>query len=740
MPINHRKHSNAPDVGDAASVLISDWNAALIGTGGLEGLPLIRLSAHPDGMDFATSAAQVRAALGVYSQDEVDGIIAANPGPPGPQGDVGPAGPPGVTAGSFDYRFNNTPTPPPAEGNVRFNQTAYASVTTVWMHRIDNAGSDQRTILLLRQPGDRMRIEDRDNADVYATYDLIADPVDSGSYVTFAVQFRATAGTLPQGLISIYLGGASAGIPQSTIDAKGDLLVGSAPDAVTRLGIGADFTMLRADAAQPLGLAWVPPGTVRATLDVFSKAEVQGGVALTALTLGNVKPLFGMLADGSAATPLIHRGADDVTRVGDGVRAVDVGTSVLSLGNNTAVFGRLADGSTHTPLIVRGPDNYTYVGDGVHLNFLNGDVYVQGNLNVTGTITPAPTVADNAITNAKLRDSTANSVIGRSISTAGDPADIVSSGDGVVLRRTGSTLGFGTLDLANANTFTGVLPIARGGTASVVNLAIGLIPGGRITLGSQFGSVVLYNPTVHGMISLLSGGDWKVFNMAALSLGLDLSGMSANSQHDIFLYDNAGTLTLVSNQWTNATTRQTAISQVDGIWVQTSNTARRYLGTVRANATPTFEDTEAHRYVWNAYNRIPLAMKVLEGTNSWTYTTTAFRQANGLAANALDFVIGLTGDMVEAEVHALFAATAANIAVASGIGLDSTTGNWTSIYGAVSPAANVLAVSRTVYRGAPSIGRHLLNWLEYGNTGVTFYGDNNAPTSQQSGISGWLLG
>lgn len=52
-------------------------------------------------------------------------------------------------------------------------------------------------------------------------------------------------------------------------------------------------------------------------------------------------------------------------------------------------------------------------------------------------------IADNAITNAKIRDASGLSVIGRSANSVGDPADISASTADSVLRRSGSTLGFG---------------------------------------------------------------------------------------------------------------------------------------------------------------------------------------------------------------------------------------------------------------------------------------------------------
>lgn len=59
-------------------------------------------------------------------------------------------------------------------------------------------------------------------------------------------------------------------------------------------------------------------------------------------------------------------------------------------------------------------------------------------------------IASNGITNAFLRDSVALSVIGRSVNSTGDPADIsAAAGGSGVLRESGSTLGFATLVTAN---------------------------------------------------------------------------------------------------------------------------------------------------------------------------------------------------------------------------------------------------------------------------------------------------
>lgn len=70
-----------------------------------------------------------------------------------------------------------------------------------------------------------------------------------------------------------------------------------------------------------------------------------------------------------------------------------------------------------------------------------GDITVSS----TGTVW---TIDANVVSNTKLRDSAALSVIGRSANSTGDPADIAAGTDGHVLRRSGTSLGFGTIATA----------------------------------------------------------------------------------------------------------------------------------------------------------------------------------------------------------------------------------------------------------------------------------------------------
>lgn len=103
---------------------------------------------------------------------------------------------------------------------------------------------------------------------------------------------------------------------------------------------------------------------------------------------------------------------------------------------------------------------------------------------LTGTY-PNPTIAADAVTDSKLRDSAGLSVIGRSANTTGNPADLVAGADGDVLRRSGTAVGFGAIpessvtglaaDLAakadKSTTFTGTAPITVAGDNSPHDLS-----------------------------------------------------------------------------------------------------------------------------------------------------------------------------------------------------------------------------------------------------------------------------
>jgi len=71
----------------------------------------------------------------------------------------------------------------------------------------------------------------------------------------------------------------SAGIPASTVDAKGDLIVGTANDTVARRSVGTDGQALLADSAQTTGVAWGAPAPAAHN---HAASEVTSGTLATA--------------------------------------------------------------------------------------------------------------------------------------------------------------------------------------------------------------------------------------------------------------------------------------------------------------------------------------------------------------------------------------------------------------------------------------------------------------------------
>ena len=80
---------------------------------------------------------------------------------------------------------------------------------------------------------------------------------DGNALVTGALMFNSTANEMKVWNGSAWqLVDTASGISPSLIDAKGDLLAGTANDTVNRLAVGADGFVLTADAAEATGLKW----------------------------------------------------------------------------------------------------------------------------------------------------------------------------------------------------------------------------------------------------------------------------------------------------------------------------------------------------------------------------------------------------------------------------------------------------------------------------------------------------
>ena len=239
---------------------------------------------------------------------------------------------------------------------------------------------------------------------------------------------------------------------------------------------------------------------------------------------------------------------------------------------------------------------------------------------------------------------------------------------------------------------------------------------------------VFFTPHSGNRVSLyVPGYGWRVYYFSELTL--DISAVATDTNLDIWLYDNAGTLTLAYTAWSNDTLRATALQRQDGVWCKAGALNYRYLGTVRTSGAGVTCDTKGARFVWNAYNRVARSLYVHDSTISWTYGVRTLRSWNNSDTNRVKFVLGLDIDLVELS-FAGFSSLASAADRAISLGLDSNSVSATDCFKA---SSNITLIFQMIarYLGYPGIGYHYLQLLECGGSGVnaTFYGVYNSGTA-----------
>ena len=292
---------------------------------------------------------------------------------------------------------------------------------------------------------------------------------------------------------------------------------------------------------------------------------------------------------------------------------------------------------------------------------------------------------------------------------------------------------------------SGTLPMSgtwhAGLVTSICDGRLTLTTATPVTTADVTAATTIYlTPYKGNKISLYDGSSlWKVYSFTELSIAVPAT---TDTMYDVFVYDNAGTPTLELTAWTNDTTRATALTTQNGVLVKTGATTRHYVGSFRTTGVSgQTEDSDTKRYVWNYYNRVTRRLRVIESTNSWTYSTAAFRQANAAAGNQVDVVIGYAEDVLDV-VAVGFATNSLTTtrSVTSGIGVGSTTVN-SAITSPAGAASTSFGGTIAVYKAVPAVGRQYYSWLERGDGAdtQTWYGDNGG-TELQAGIHGSVLG
>lgn len=273
-------------------------------------------------------------------------------------------------------------------------------------------------------------------------------------------------------------------------------------------------------------------------------------------------------------------------------------------------------------------------------------------------------------------------------------------------------------------------------------------------------TTLFYTPYLHQFVPLYDG---TRFNMR--DTGGELSNITSNSatgsagpavvannsNYDLFVWDNAGTVTFTRGPlWSSDTARgsgagTTQLSRVNGVWLNTvaitngpAASRGTYVCTVRSNGTATLDmsfggtaagGTAGLLNVWNYYNRVNTRCGSVDSTASWNYTSSTVRSANNSTGNRCSYVSGLAEETYQARYSALMTFTAAAAARGIvGVGLDVT-----STYDYIWQGTNNLNVAYDVTARAEgwygaNIGFHFIQAVERGDNtnALTFTGSSTA--------------
>lgn len=236
--------------------------------------------------------------------------------------------------------------------------------------------------------------------------------------------------------------------------------------------------------------------------------------------------------------------------------------------------------------------------------------------------------------------------------------------------------------------------------------------------------IALYNTTE---------GVWEIHESTEVSLST--SGFTAARPHDIFAYDNSGTLTLESVAWSTNTARSTALTKQNGVYVKSGNAARRYVGSVYVDGSKFIYIGTYNHYIWNYYNRVLWSKFVREGTNNWNYNSSAWRALNNSTTNAVNIMQGVQEDYVIIESNAV-AFLHKNEACMVGIGIDSTTVDSATLRTSSSGGGDGDGWYNTeALRNQRQEGFRTYYALERSDgNNITFYSNNNTNVGAWSGI------
>ena len=223
-------------------------------------------------------------------------------------------------------------------------------------------------------------------------------------------------------------------------------------------------------------------------------------------------------------------------------------------------------------------------------------------------------------------------------------------------------------------------------------------------------TAVYYRPDKGDLIPIPNGSNFAVKSFSELTLAL-VSNHVANAIYDVFVFDDGGTLRLVTGTaWNTATAGSgargtgagtTELTRLKGLLVNKNQMTVRngattytmaamsglYVGTLymdESNGQITCHVTAGQNRkwgVWNAYNKRQLQISASDSTTSWDTPGTSFRQSRGQTGNKVTVLTGISDSDIDIifSQHVRIGTTIAELSCDIAIGINSTSSGSGSI-------------------------------------------------------------
>ena len=353
---------------------------------------------------------------------------------------------------------------------------------------------------------------------------------------TVTKDFRVKAGLVVEGSTATVAGKNI--ITAGTIDAKGDLLVGSADDAVARLGIGTNGQVLTANSSATYGVEWSAPAAVGvfdtsitfegATADAYETTlTVVDPTADRTITLPNVTGTVITTGDtGTVSATMLA--SDSVTTV----KITDANVTEAKLASNSVTNAKIADSAVDTAEIAASAVTTAKIAD---LNITTGKL------------------ADGAVTTAKITDAnvTAAKLAADSVETAKIVDQAVTSAkianDTIVDADINSAAAIAQSKISGLTTSLSEKLATAGGTMSgAIAMGTNKITGLGDPTSAQDAATKAY------VDSAAQGIDWKASVRAATTANVTLASALENGDVLDGVTLATGNRVLVKNQTTGS--------------------------------------------------------------------------------------------------------------------------------------------------------------------------------------------